>query len=79
MNPPETKQFLLLCVNGTRGCINLAQLDVTHIKHDEALFRRIRAAYANLRGLKAWNPLIVPETIEYIQVRLFRIFLWESS
>lgn len=65
---PGTKHYILLCVNSGIHRISLTQVDVTHVGQDEVLFQRIRAAYAELRGKRARNLLIVAKTMQYIEV-----------
>lgn len=72
MIPPGTTLFFLLCVNSEVHRINLAQVDVTHVGHDEVLFRNIKAAYTKLRGKKAKNFFVIAKTMQYIEVLNFQ-------
>lgn len=64
----DTKKYMLLCVNSNKRLIQLANVDVTGMKSDKAVFDQLRSNYANLRGIKARNPFFKPTTMHYIEV-----------
>lgn len=62
------KRFFELCVNTGGFEINLGEIDITDVKSDDELFKRINSKYREIRGHRVRRIFVKPVDVHFVRV-----------